>query len=99
MSKPLFKREPLRAIRGMKVSLIRVRGGCEVCGESAIEKLHLHHKRYRPELEPSDVSLLCTSHHKLLHVYVSGRDSDLPRFTDVFIEGMKQEPPLYDNLA
>lgn len=89
MPKSLFKREPLRVIRGMKVNLVRVRGGCEVCQEPDINKLHIHHKRYRPELEPEDVSLLCAAHHRMLHKYITGRDNDLPRFTEVFIAGMR----------
>lgn len=90
MPHPIYKREPGWLVDKWRKALLRLHGGCQVCGTK--KQLHVHHKRYRPEMEiVDDLRLLCKDHHNQLHYLCPASDKDLPRFTDVFIEGMKGE--------
>ena len=86
-----YKREPRPVMWAMKGKLIEIHGGCQICGEDKWKNLVVHHQVYRPNLELKHLRLLCDFHHNQLHLYCPGSDRDLPRFTDVYISGMREE--------
>lgn len=88
---PIEKRYSRELQRKIKMRLIKAYGGCEICGEDQWGELVVHHKKYRVDVLPEHVHLLCNTHHNMLHKFCTGRDPELPRFTDDFIKLMKQE--------